>query len=49
VSIEATISRRSIGASVSVSKALSGFSAPGTVAAHHQHQVLDADAVAAVL
>ena len=41
-----SISRRSIGASVSVSKAFSGFSAPaGAGACDHQHQVLDADAV----
>ena len=45
-----TISRRSIGASVSVSKALSGFSAPATGGpSDHQHQVLDADAVGAGL
>ena len=40
----------SIGASVSVSKALSGFSAPATGGASiDQHQVLDADAVGAGL
>ena len=45
-----SISRRSIGASVSVSKALSGFSAPADRRRfHHQHQVLDADAVGAGL
>ena len=41
-----SISRRSIGASVNVSKALSGFSAPiGSGAGDHQHQIFDADAV----
>ena len=45
-----SISRRSIGASVSVSKALSGFSAPSRCRRlGHQHQVLDADAVGARL
>ena len=38
--------RVSIGTSVNVSKALSGFSAPATGARfRHQHQILDADAV----
>ena len=50
VSSRGSISRRSIGASVSVSNALSGFSAPATGGAFdHQHQVLDADAVGAGL
>ena len=47
-SSSASISRGSIGASVSVSNALSGFSPPAIVGAFdHQHQVLDADAVGA--